>query len=200
MTRRTLDVSGLPSYAFGARAPLWWALMLMVAIEGTMLALLALSYFYVRDRLSPFPPVSISRTAAWIATAEMAIWVASVVPTMLQARAARRESLDGMRLWLGLATLLGAVAAVLRWYEFHLLPFRWDDTAYGSIVWTLLGLQWVHQLTGVGENLLMEAVLFKGPVEKHHCVDVEVTTPLWYFVVSGAVLCWLVVFLPWVIR
>ena len=37
--RRVLDVEALPTHAFGHRDPLWWAVILLVCIEGTMLVL-----------------------------------------------------------------------------------------------------------------------------------------------------------------
>jgi heme/copper-type cytochrome/quinol oxidase subunit 3 len=193
--RRVIDVSGLPTHAFGPRDPLWWAVALLVAIEGTMLALLAVSYFYIRSRTSPFPPVTIPRTIAWLSTIELAVWLVSALPTYAAGRAAIAGDLPRMRRQLILATALGVVAAVLRWYQFHLLPMRWDSHAYGSVVWSLLGLQWVHGLTGIGENVLYIVLLFVGPVEDKHRVDVEVSTPLWYFVIAGAALAWAVVFL-----
>ncbi len=195
MKRRVLDVSPLPTHAFGARAPLWWAVMLMIAIEGTMLVLLAVSYFYIRGRTEPFAPVHVAHRIAWIATLELAIWLVSIAPTYAEGRAAIAGDVRRMRLHLIAASLLGIVALALRWYEFHLLPFRWDSHAYGSVVWAFLGLQWVHGLTGVGENLVYIAVLTKGPIEDKHRVDVEVSTPLWYFVVGGAALAWAVIFL-----
>jgi heme/copper-type cytochrome/quinol oxidase subunit 3 len=200
MKRRAIDVADLPAQAFGHRDPLWWAVMLLVAIEGTMLVLLAVSYFYVRDRTVPFPPVGVPRAIAWIATAELVVWLVSAVPTYASGRAAIAGDVHRVRRQLVLATALGIIAAVLRWYEIHLLPLRWDSHAYGSIVWALLGLQWVHGLTGIGENLLYIAVLWIGPVEAKHLSDVEVSTPLWYFVVAGAALAWAVVFLEVLVR
>jgi cytochrome c oxidase subunit III len=193
--RRVIDVSELPTYAFGARDPLWWGVGLLIAIEGTMLVLLAVSYFYVRGRTTPFPPVGVPRGIAVIALVEVALWLVSIVPTWREGRAAIAKDLGRTRRQLIIATVLGIVAVVLRWYEVHLLPFRWDSHAYGSVVWALLGLQWIHGLTGVGENLLYIAVLTIGPVEDKHWADIEVSTPLWYFVVAGAVLAWGVVFL-----
>jgi cytochrome c oxidase subunit 3 len=193
--RRVIDVAGLPAHAFGPRDPLWWGVVLLVAIEGTMLALLAVSYFYVRGRTAPFPPVVLGRGVAWIATLELAVWVASAIPTYRSGRAAIAGDVRGMRRELILATALGVIAATLRWYEIHLLPFRWDSHAYGSVVWTLLGLQWVHGLTGIGENAVYIVLLFVGPIEDKHRVDIEVSTPLWYFVIAGAALAWAVVFL-----
>lgn len=200
MKRRVLDVSALRSHAFGPREPLWWAVMLMVAIEGTMLVLLAVSYFYIRSRTSPFPPVMVPRRIAWIATGEVGVWIISALPTYRCGRAAIAGDLPRMRRQLVIATVLGMVAVALRWYEFHLLPMRWDSHAYGSVVWALLGLQWVHGLTGVGENVLYGVLLYVGPVEDKHRVDIEVSTPLWYFVIAGAVLAWACVFIEVLVR
>jgi heme/copper-type cytochrome/quinol oxidase subunit 3 len=195
MKQRVLDVAELPTHAFGHRDPLWWSVVLLTAIEGTMLVLLTVSYFYVRSRTEPFPPVAVPRGIAWIATAELGVWLISVAPTYRAGQAAIAGDLPGMRRGLLLATGLGALACALRWYEIHLLPMRWDSHAYGSVVWALLGLQWVHGLTGVGENALYIALLWIGPVEDKHRVDIEVSTPLWYFVVAGAALAWAAVFL-----
>jgi cytochrome c oxidase subunit III len=194
VTRRVLDVGGLPVCAFGHRDPLWWAVILLVAIEGTMLALLAIAYFYIRDRTAPFPPADVTRTVAWLATIELAVWLASALPTYLGGRAAIAGDVRRMRRQLAIAAALGAIAATLRWYQLDLLPFRWDAHAFGSVVWGLLGVQWLHGLTAIAENVVYIALLVLGPVEHKHRVDVEVSTPLWYFVIAGAALIWAVVF------
>lgn len=188
-----IDATKLPDHAFGTRAPLWWATMLIVGIEGTMLVLTALSYFYVGDRMKPFPPWPISRVPAHVAAVELACWFASIVPMWLGTRAARRLDRDATMIWLAAATILAIAGAALRVVEFHLLPFSWQATAYGSIVWAFLGLQWVHMLTGIGENVLYLIVL-RTPKPKHF-VDIETTAPLWYFVTAGSTLVFVTVFL-----
>jgi heme/copper-type cytochrome/quinol oxidase subunit 3 len=194
--RRVVDVSGLPHLAFGARDPLWWAVVSLIAIEGTMLVLLALSYLYVSDRTTPFPPTHIGTFVAWIMTAEIVLWVITSLPQHLSSKAAIRGDLPRMRLYLVLATAIGAVACVLRVWVFTQLPFRWNDHAYGSVVWGLLGVQFTHCVTGMIEDLVFCVILFVGPVEDKHRTDIEVTSPLMYFVTAGAVLCWALVFLP----
>jgi cytochrome c oxidase subunit 3 len=192
--RRVLEVGGLPAHAFGHRDPLWWAVILLVCIEGTMLVLLTLSYFYLSDRMSPWPVEPIPRRLAWLGTAELALWIVSAVPTWWAAKAAVRGSVAGMRAGLILATLLALAAIALRYAILRALPFRWDANAYASVVWTLLGAQWLHGLTGAGENLLYIALLLRGPVEDKHRADIEVSTPLWYFVIVGGLLIWAVLF------
>jgi hypothetical protein len=43
----TLDVSRLPRYAFSHRSPMWWGTMGMIAIEGTVFALVIVAYTYL---------------------------------------------------------------------------------------------------------------------------------------------------------
>jgi cytochrome c oxidase subunit 3 len=194
--RRELDVHALPDLAFGHRSPLWWSLILLCAIEGTMLVLLVLSYFYVRDRTSPWPPTLGLRPAAWIMTMELALMIASCLPMIASSQAAKRGDVRGMRRTLIVGTALAVAAGVCRWQVFAHLPFHWDSHAYGSVVWTLLGVQLTHGLSGILENAVFIALLFIGPVEEKHRVDVSVSTVLWWFVVAGTFLVWAVVFAP----
>jgi cytochrome c oxidase subunit III len=195
MKRRTIDVSSLPPIAFGPRDPLWWAVTMLIAIEGTMLALLAVSYIYVRDRTTPFPPGALDGSLALIATLDLALWAASAVWQRRATKAAVRGVLRPMRRNLLIATVLATLAAGVRVWLFLELPFRWDSHAYGSVIWGLLAVQWVHGLTAIGEDVIYVVLMFTGPVEDKHRVDVEVSAPLVYFVVAGGVLVWAIVLL-----
>lgn len=195
MKRRVLDVSGIGTTEFGARDPLWWAVMLLIAIEGTMLVLLAIAYFYVSDRTLPFPPAHVGEHVAWIATADMACWLVACVPQHRASKAAIRADLRGMRRNLILGTVCSIAGLVFRFWLFSELPFRWDAHAYGSVVWGLLGAHFLHALTAMGEDAMYVVLTFIGPIEDKHRVDIEVSAPLVYFVAAGAVLVWAVVFL-----
>src|SRR3954467_4974509 len=50
-----LDVSQLPSFAFGARGLMWWGTMGVIAIEGTVFALAIMAYFYLRANSDEWP-------------------------------------------------------------------------------------------------------------------------------------------------
>jgi heme/copper-type cytochrome/quinol oxidase subunit 3 len=196
MSRRVLDVGTLEAYAFTARDPLWWSMMLLIAIEATMLTLFLVSYAYVADRVSPFPPESMPRDVVWLATAEVVLWLVSCVPQRRTSKAAVRGDLHGMRRNLAVATLLAIVAVVVRIYLMKSLPFRWDEHAYGSMVWGLLAIQFTHGATSAGEDLVYVVLLFKGPVENKHRSDIEVSAPLIYFTTIGTIVLWAVLFAP----
>jgi cytochrome c oxidase subunit III len=195
MKRKTLDVSGLPTIAFGHRDPLWWAVMLSIAIEGSMLVLMTISYFYVQDRVAPWPLELPARTLPIVATVEIALWLVSCWPMHVASKAAIKGDLRGMKVGMVASTAIGLAAAALRGIEFAMLPFKWDANAYASCVWGLLVIQSTHQLTGLFENSFFVALLYRGPIEDKRRSDIEVGAPLWYFVAAGALLVWAVVFL-----
>ena len=190
MKTLALDASNLPEYAFGARDPMFWGVAGLLAIESTMIGMLVAGYFYVRSKFVPWPPSPLALSARLAASAELALLFASVVPTELMNRAAKRMDLFGARRWLVVLTLVGVVLLALRVFQIGAIGFRWDANAYGSMFWALVGLQTLHLLAGVGENVLFSILTYRGPIEKKFMVDMHVNGLYWYFVVAG----WLVVY------
>jgi heme/copper-type cytochrome/quinol oxidase subunit 3 len=81
-------------------------------------------------------------------------------------------------------TLIGVVAVVLRAFEYTQLNTRWDDNAYGSIVWVLLSLHTIHVATDVVDSGVLTALMFLGPVTERRFVDVSENSLYWYFVAA----------------
>jgi cytochrome c oxidase subunit 3 len=178
-----LDVSGLPTYAFGRRDPRWIAVLLLIAIEATVFGLMIFAYFYTRNRLEVWPPTAPGPR-------ELSFGAAMLVPLLASAWTARRVNdavyaadLERARHWLLVTTVLSGAALLLRAVEFTNVPFRWDSNAYGSLFWGVLVLHTMHLIAGNIENGLFLALLYRGPIEKKHLVDLEVNGVYWYFVV-----------------
>ncbi len=187
MTQRpALDVSSLPTTAFGTRDPLWWGVVGIMCIEGTMFALMAGSYFYLRGGANVWPPPGTLHPGIGITTLNLVILLLSIFPMHEAAKWAERESLPKIRLWLIVATVLMVVFLIIRFVILHRLTFRWDSHAYGSVVWLTVGLHTLHVITGICENLLFIILLTKGPVEDKHMDDLRLNSMYWYFVVA----CW----------
>lgn len=181
----TLDVSALPTFAFGRRSVLWWGTVLLMLIEGTLLAILFASYIYVQGNFQAWPPSGRIPLAPGIAF--QGVLLVSCVTAWLMRNAAIRMDLRASRRWLLATAVLSLVAAAARGWTFVALPFTWDENAYASIVWTSMGTHATELAAGIGENALMLALLFKGPLEKKHFEDLEVGAYFWLF----AALVWL---------
>src|ERR1700710_577511 len=86
-TPLTLDVSALPSVAFGHRNTTWLANVFYMAIEGMMFALMFATYFYLRTRSTNWPPGHLQPAITYGAV-NAAVFVFSIVPAWLVRRRA----------------------------------------------------------------------------------------------------------------
>ena len=120
-----------------------------------------------------------------LGTVNMIVLLASVYPMHRANKAALDAALRPMRAWLFAATILGFVALALRAFEFPGMTFRWNHHAYGSIVWTIFGLHTLHLLSSCVENLLFLVLLYRGPVEDKHRLDLRLNGLYWFFVVAS---------------
>jgi cytochrome c oxidase subunit I+III len=182
------------SLIYGHRDPSFWGVALLIAIESSGLLLLVGTYFYLRGNEPSWPPPGVAVAGTRPAWAGLGLLLGSVPLQQLVNKAAGRGDIHGMRRWLGLSTLCAFGFLALRFAEFHRLPFRWDSHAYGSAFWVLLGYHSLHGVTGVLENLVLLALLWRGPVESKHALDVQLSGLYWYFMVAAGVLCFVVLY------
>lgn len=192
--RREIDVSGLPTFAFGNRDTMWWGVWLLVAIEATMFALLIASYFYLRASESEWPPTGVVQPPLVWTLSTVVLLLLTVPPSVYAFRKALDGQLRAVRIGLVLTTLLNLAAVVTRGYELGLMQYKWNSHAYGSIVWGIYFMHTFHLVSGFFENLIITALLYKGPVEKKHMLDVRVGTMYWWFVVVSWVVLWAIIF------
>src|SRR5204863_3882185 len=93
---RTLDVSTLPPGAFGSRSLMWWGTMGIVLIEGTVFALAIGAYFYLRTRMSAWPPDGVAPPDLRWGTINTLVLLASSIPNEAAKRAGERVDLRGV--------------------------------------------------------------------------------------------------------
>jgi cytochrome c oxidase subunit 3 len=179
---RLLDISTLPTFAFGQRSPMWWGTMGLVLIEGTVFALTIMAYFYLRSHAAAWPMARLPPDLFW-GTVNTAVMLASAVPNHFAKRAAERMDLGKVRLWLVVCLLSSIAFLGVRALEFGALNTRWDTDAYGSVVWMLLGLHTTHLITDAYDSTVLTVLTFTGPMEGKRFVDVSENAAYWYFVV-----------------
>lgn len=182
MNSRALDVSRLPTYAFGHRNLMWWGGASLMVMEGAMFALLIVSYVYLKGRSPHWPPGYFAPVLFW-GTVNTVVLLLSAVPNHFAKAAAERMDLPGLRLWMCIALVFGLAFSTIRIFEFQSLNVWWDSNAYGSIVWVLLAFHTTHLLTDVLESVVLTALLFIGPLQESHFVDASENALYWYFVV-----------------
>jgi heme/copper-type cytochrome/quinol oxidase subunit 3 len=181
--RRTLDVSALPTYAYGHSGVIWWGTVGFMVIEGSMFVIAIITYFYLRLKVSDWPP-SLPNPSLGIPTINLAVVLVSLVPNQLAKKAAERMDLRGVRLWLTILVLFGIANVMLRGFEYGALNCRWDDNAYASITWVLLSLHTIHIATDVADSVVLAALMFIGPINESRFVDCSENSLYWYFIAA----------------
>jgi heme/copper-type cytochrome/quinol oxidase subunit 3 len=184
-----LDVSELPSFAFSHRALTWWATAGMMVIEGVVFGLAIMTYFYLRSHSVTWPMSRPPPELRW-GTVNALVLLVSLVPNQWAKAAAEKLDLAKVRIGLLLCLAFGLAFIVVRGYEFTALNCRWDDNAYGSIVWVLMGLHTLHLVTDVLDTAVLCALLFSERPDGKRFVDVSENALYWYFVV----LSWLPIY------
>ncbi|HEV7249880.1 MAG TPA: cytochrome c oxidase subunit 3 [Shinella sp.] len=181
--RVVLDVSALPLHATGAASPTWWGTCAFMLIEGTGFALALAVYFYLMS-LAPHWPIRAPAPDPWPGTFLALILLASVAPNVLVSRWARQGDMRRVRLGLVVMCLFGIAPLFFRAYEFPALRVRWDDNAYGSITWTILGLHTAHIVTDLVDTLVLTCLMFTRHGDNpRRFGDVEDNALYWNFVV-----------------
>ena len=188
--RPVKDVSALPTYAFGPRMTMWWGTLGFCLLEGTGFALAVGGYLYLAF-INPQWPLSAPAPGLLWSGLLTAIIVASLWPNLWTQKAAKAEDLRRVRIGLVIMSLIGIVLVGVRVMEFTALHVRWDQNAYGSIVWMLLGLHTTHILTDVADTIVVTVLMFTRHGQGKRFSDVEDNAFYWNFVVGS----WLPIYL-----
>jgi cytochrome c oxidase subunit I+III len=148
----------------------------------------------LKGRSPHWPPGHYPPALLW-GTVNTLILVASTIPNHLTKRAAERLDLRKLRVWMAIALVFGLAFNIVRIFEFQSLNVWFDENAYGSIVWMLLGFHTAHIVTDFADSSVLLALMFIGPIEESHFVDVAENSMYWYFVVLSWIPIYAVIYI-----
>jgi heme/copper-type cytochrome/quinol oxidase subunit 3 len=195
MSTSNVDVSGLPTTTFSHRSLAWWGTVGFMAIEATTLFIGVVAYFYLRRNFQTWPPEHTVRPSLFWPTVQIALLLASLVPTVLADRAAYRIDLVRLRQWFVVMLAFEVASVAVRWQEFLSLNVRWDSNAYGSVAWTIVGLHTTLLLGDLFETAVMTVILFSSRRLDRHFSDATDVTFYWYFLVATSIAMYVIVYL-----
>ena len=193
--RAVVDVSSLPTVAFGTRAITWWGMTGFAVIEGFTLALVAAAYIYLTRNFISWPPFGTRPPGLTLPTISLVVMLASNVPAYLLGRASKRLDRGAVMLWLAVCSVLITAFLVFRWWEFEALNTRWDVNAYASAAWNVLGFHATIILIEWAEVVGFLVLMLFGRVEAKHYVDISEVAGYWYFLTGSWVPLYALVFL-----
>ena len=181
---RVLDVSDLPLETADSRALLWWGNLGMLAIEGTMFAMLIATWLYLKTANLDWPPHNLRLPPLlWPSIGLALLIVSAFFMYGLADRGALRGDLSSIKIGHAICIAIGIAFLVIRWKDVAALGFKWSDHAYGSMVWTCIGMHTFHMLSATGETIALLVYESVRPVTKKQLLDIRCTCVYWYFVV-----------------
>ncbi len=179
-----LDLTKLPPHGLGTASLTWWGTLAFMLIEGTGFALSIVVYLYLMS-LAPHWPMNAPPPDLLPGTALTALLIASLLPNVLIARWARQQNLAKVRVGLIIMSLLGVAPLIVRIFEFPAMHVSWDQNAYGSIVWVMLGLHTTHIITDLIDTLVLTCLMFSRHGDNpRRYGDVSDNAMYWNFVVA----------------
>jgi len=188
--RRVLDVAALPEYAFGHNGLIWWGTVGFMVIEGSVFVMALVAYFFLRTRVAEWPP-SLPNPDIALGTANTLILLASIIPNHMTKKAAEQLDLRKVRILLPICLAFGVAFVAVRVFEFGSLNCSWDDNAYASIVWFIMGVHSLHLVTDVVDSFVLTGLIFTAHADPTRMVDVSENALYWDFVV----LSWIPIYL-----
>jgi heme/copper-type cytochrome/quinol oxidase subunit 3 len=183
--RIAIDLSRLPLHGLGRTSVTWWGTMAFMLIEGTGFALVIAVYLYLMS-LSATWPLNAPPPDLLPGTLLTLILLGSVIPNVMISRWAGQQDLRKVRFGMIVMSLLGIISLIPRAFEFSALRVSWDTNAYGSVVWTLLGLHTTHIITDLADTLVLAALMFTRHGDNlRRFGDVQDNAMYWNFVVAA---------------
>ena len=182
--RVVLNARPMPAYAYGPRSPIWWGTLGFAAAEGMGFVMAIGAYFYLVFINGNWPLSASPPGLLWSGLFTL-LMLASVVPNALAKRHGEHEDLARTRLYLSIMSLIGIALLGLRVMELGTLHVRWDQNAYGSILWFLIGLHTLHLVTDLGDTIVLTVLMFTRHGHGKRFSDVGDNAFYWYFVVAS---------------
>ena len=193
--RPVADISTLPRTVFAHRALMWWGTIGFIVIEGTTLFICVVTYFYLRQNFSSWPPEHIYRPGLLIPTIQAALMLLSMIPMRLVDRESSRMDINGVRRGMLICSVLILIMCVLRVFEFTALKVRWDTSAYGSAAWAIVVAHTTLLVLEAAETLAITALMWQPDVEERDLSGVSDNALYWYFLTGVWIPLYVIVYL-----
>jgi heme/copper-type cytochrome/quinol oxidase subunit 3 len=176
----------------------WWAMVLLIATEATLFAVLLASYFYVRFRTEgAWPPDGIADPKLLRAAVMTVILLASSLCVHAGESGVRRGSRSALVAGLGAGFLLGLGFLALQIWETQAVSeeFTPRTDAYGSLFFTITGAHAAHLAAGLLLLAWIQVRAWWGAYTPGRHLGVQMSAVYWHFVVALQVAIFAVLYL-----
>jgi cytochrome c oxidase subunit I+III len=194
--KHDIDVGQLPDYSFDSRSPLWWGIVGLITIEGTVVATLIASFFYLQDNHAVWPPSGSTPPDLLLPTISTIVLMLSMVPIYLTDKCFKKGNAKPLKTLPIISIVLALVFLGIKAYEYaYHVDFRWDSHAYGSIVWLMIGFHSTHVIAVILKTIVVIWLARRHYFTPDKRIAVTVNGLYWYFVAAAWIPLFLTIYL-----
>lgn len=167
----------------------WWAMLGVIATEGSLFAYLVFSYAYAAAQQGDWPPDG--PLPLRLSLPNTAILLASSFVLVTGLYYLRRGKTDTAHVIAALAIVMGAIFVGVQLLEWRSVPFALGSSLYGSLFFTITGFHLAHVVVGLVLLLVAGAwSLFRVSTGEDAFIRLSIAALYWHFVDA----VWLVIF------
>lgn len=181
---KSVELPELPVAEISNQSLLWWGQVGLAAIEGSMFLILAAMYFYLRLGVDVWPPPGIGLPDLKLSTLGLVPLVLSAAGSYIASEGAKRDDRRAMIQGIALNLALAVVFSATRYFEWRSWNFTWASDAYGSILWTIMGLHTFDMVADLVVTAVLLCLVVSGRYAQKQRVGVHVDSVVWYFIVG----------------
>lgn len=196
MSVHDIDAGQLPDYSFASRSPLWWGIVGLITVEGTVVATLIVSFFYLQGNHAFWPPSGSTPPDLLLPIISTIVLLLSMVPIYLTDKHFEQGNAKPLATMPLISIALALVFLGIKAYEYaHHVDFRWDSHAYGSIVWLMIGFHSTHVIAVILKTIVIICLARRHYFTPEKRIAVTVNGLYWYFVAAAWIPLFLTIYL-----
>jgi cytochrome c oxidase subunit I+III len=170
-----LPVDAVVKKEEGKYPPLYYGMIVFCVVEAAELMGTIVTYFYLRSSTNDWPPGDMPMPQLLIPTIGTLFLLASVIPSMLEDKAIKKNDIRAVIIYMLLTVALQIAFIAVFWYHLKSLNFKWDDNAYASIYWISIILTLIFTGGTVFEGIYITIQAYRGLYDKdrHWALDAD---------------------------
>jgi cytochrome c oxidase subunit I+III len=178
----------LPADLTGTKATVVWGVLLLVAIEATVVVLMVMSAFYLRLGSNGWPPAGVPVPDLTSTAISQGLLAASIVPAWLGMRALAKGHVRRFLMALPLAVVLAIGYLGMQAATYASRSYGWDAHVYGSMDWTMSAYAAFHVVALILAATTLWLFLLRDREGPRRLAATQGLLVYWLFAILGSAL------------
>ena len=187
----------LPDHMIGSRSHSWWAMVVLMLVDGTIFSCLVFAFFYFWTITEGWPPAPYEVPSLTLTVAASLLWIGSSAILAFASRSLSKQlNRTLLSVLLIAAILLVAAAFFVTLQTLSTAQVAPSEHSYGAVIYTLLSWQGLHGVLLVLMGGYTIARNLRGMIDTTRRNTFDNTRLMWHYTVAQGVITLAVMQVP----